>query len=75
MVETILKDFEHPDEIREFPLGRFEIVHVAGVTFGRATYQPGWRWSEHNAPYSRNAIMPCALRPQPAMKIFITLPQ
>ena len=48
--ETILKAFEQPDEIREFPLGRFEIVHVAGVTFGRATYQPGWRWSEHNSP-------------------------
>ncbi len=50
MAETILKAFERPDEIREFPLGRFEILHVAGVTFGRATYQPGWRWSEHNAP-------------------------
>ena len=50
MPETILKAFENADEIREFPLGRFEIVHVAGVTFGRATYQPGWRWSEHNAP-------------------------
>jgi hypothetical protein len=50
MAETILKAFEQPDEVREFPLGRFEIVHVAGVTFGRATYQPGWRWSEHNAP-------------------------
>jgi hypothetical protein len=50
MSETILKAFERPDELREFPLGRFEIVHVASVTFGRATYQPGWRWSEHNAP-------------------------
>ncbi len=50
MAETILKAFDDPDEVREFPLGRFEIVHVAGVTFGRATYQPGWRWSEHNAP-------------------------
>ena len=50
MSETILKTFEQPDEVREFPLGRFEIVHVAGVSFGRATYQPGWRWSEHNAP-------------------------
>ena len=37
MAETILKAFDDPDEVREFPLGRFEIVHVAGVTFGRAT--------------------------------------
>jgi hypothetical protein len=50
MSETILRAFENADEVREFPLGRFEIVHVAGVTFGRATYQPGWRWSVHNAP-------------------------
>jgi len=30
--------------------GRFEIVRLAGVTIGRATYQPGWRWSEHVGP-------------------------
>ena len=30
--------------------GRFEIVRVGGVTIGRATYQPGWRWSEHVGP-------------------------
>lgn len=43
---TILKRFEAPDEIREFPKGKFEIVHVGGMTIGRATYQPGWKWSE-----------------------------
>ena len=50
MHESALKAFERPDEIREFPFGRFEIVHIAGVTLGRATYQPGWKWSVHNAP-------------------------
>ena len=30
--------------------GRFEIVRVGGVTIGRATYQPGWRWSQHVGP-------------------------
>ena len=40
MAETILKALDAPDEVREFPLGRFEIVHVAGGTFERATYQP-----------------------------------
>jgi quercetin dioxygenase-like cupin family protein len=43
----ILKSFEKPDEIREMPLGRFELVRLGGMTIGRATYQPGWRWSEH----------------------------
>jgi quercetin dioxygenase-like cupin family protein len=30
--------------------GRFEIVTLGGVTIGRATYEPGWRWSEHVGP-------------------------
>jgi len=45
--EVILKRFDRPDEIRQFPLGRFELAHVGGMTIGRATYQPGWKWSEH----------------------------
>ena len=47
---SILKSFATPDEIREFPFGRFEIIHLDGVSLGRATYQPGWKWSLHNAP-------------------------
>jgi hypothetical protein len=43
----ILRRFEHPDEVREMPLGRFEVVRLGGMTLGRGTYQPGWRWSEH----------------------------
>ncbi len=50
MTDSSLKAFEHADEVREFPHGRFEIVHIAGVKLGRATYQPGWKWSLHNAP-------------------------
>jgi quercetin dioxygenase-like cupin family protein len=48
--DVILKRFETPDEVREMGLGRFEIVRLGGVTIGRATYQPGWRWSEHVGP-------------------------
>jgi len=50
MNEVILKRFEQPDETREFELGKFEIVKIGGLTVGRATYQPGWKWSEHVAP-------------------------
>ena len=46
-MSVVLKRFESPDEIREFELGRFEVVHLGGMTIGRATYQPGWRWSTH----------------------------
>ncbi len=45
--DVILKRFENPDEIREFELGKFEVVNIGGMTVGRATYQPGWKWSEH----------------------------
>jgi len=46
-LDLILKRFEEPDEVREMPKGRFEIVTIAGMTIGRATYEPGWKWSEH----------------------------
>jgi hypothetical protein len=46
-LSAILKRFEQPDEVREMQLGRFEVVHLGGMTIGRATYQPGWRWSLH----------------------------
>jgi len=47
MNEVILKRFENPDEVRTFEKGKFELVHVGGMTIGRATYQPGWKWSLH----------------------------
>jgi quercetin dioxygenase-like cupin family protein len=48
--EVLLKRFESPDEVREMEKGRFEIVHIGGLTIGRASYEPGWRWSEHVGP-------------------------
>jgi uncharacterized protein len=49
-LDTILKRFEQPDEVREFEKGRLEIVTIAGQTLGRATYQSGWKWSVHVGP-------------------------
>lgn len=45
MLEVILKRFGTPDETRVMPKGRFELIRLGGLTIGRATYQPGWRWS------------------------------
>jgi hypothetical protein len=50
MEEVILKRFEHPDETRECECGKFEIVRLGGLTLGKATYQPGWKWSVHVRP-------------------------
>jgi quercetin dioxygenase-like cupin family protein len=47
---VILKRFEVPDEVRVLEKGRFELVHLGGMTIGRATYEPGWNWSEHVGP-------------------------
>jgi quercetin dioxygenase-like cupin family protein len=47
MHEVVLKQFERPDEVRVFEKGKFELIHIGGMTIGRATYEPGWRWSVH----------------------------
>jgi quercetin dioxygenase-like cupin family protein len=49
-VEVVLKRFETPDEVRQMVKGRFEVVRIGGLTIGRATYEPGWKWSEHAGP-------------------------
>jgi hypothetical protein len=46
-LDVVLKRFDEPDTVRVFEKGRFEVVRLAGQTFGRATYEPGWKWSEH----------------------------
>jgi quercetin dioxygenase-like cupin family protein len=47
MFEVVLKRFDNPDEVRTFDKGRFELVRIAGMTIGRATFEPGWKWSIH----------------------------
>jgi quercetin dioxygenase-like cupin family protein len=48
--DVILRRFDSPDETRVMEKGRFEIVRIGGVTIGRSTYEPGWKWSEHVGP-------------------------
>jgi hypothetical protein len=49
-LDVILRRFDSPDEVREMVRGRFEVVRIGGLHIGRATYQPGWKWSEHVGP-------------------------
>ncbi len=46
-MDLIIKRFATADERREFPFGSFELVNLGGMTVGRASYDPGWKWSEH----------------------------
>lgn len=36
-----MKRFNTPDEVRNFPLGKLELVNIGGATIGRATFEPG----------------------------------
>ena len=44
------KNINSPDEVRNFPKGKVHLVKLEGVTFGLATFQPGWKWSESVKP-------------------------
>lgn len=44
------KDFGKPDEVREFPKGRLELVNAGDGVVGRLVLEPGWRWAEHVKP-------------------------
>lgn len=48
--KTEIKSFEKADEIRNFPKGKLELVHVGDKEIGRAILQPGWKWSTSIKP-------------------------
>jgi quercetin dioxygenase-like cupin family protein len=55
-IDVILRRFETPDETRLMEKGKFEVVEIGGLTIGRATYEPGWRWSEHVGPMAGSKL-------------------
>jgi len=44
------KSLNKPDEVRTFDRGKVELVNIGGRTVGRATLQPGWKWSQSVKP-------------------------
>jgi hypothetical protein len=48
--KTELKSFGKPEEVREFPKGRLELIKIGGATIGRAIFEPGWRWANSVQP-------------------------
>ncbi len=54
MPSVEVKNFDSPDETRPFEgKGQAEVVNVAGRTIGKATFEPGWRWSENVKPIAQ----------------------
>ncbi|MBI5584777.1 MAG: cupin domain-containing protein [Deltaproteobacteria bacterium] len=50
MEKLELKSLNTPDEERTFDKGKLELVKIGGAMVGRATFQPGWKWSESVKP-------------------------
>ena len=53
MQSTEHKTFGTPDETREFPNGRAEILRVGDSEIGRLVLEPGWRWSNDVKPIAQ----------------------
>ncbi|MGO8871764.1 MAG: cupin domain-containing protein [Acidimicrobiales bacterium] len=50
MQTTEHRSFQSPDETRDFPNGRAEIVKIGDGEVGRLVFEPGWRWSNDVKP-------------------------
>jgi quercetin dioxygenase-like cupin family protein len=55
MTGLIRKSLDAPEEVRPFEggTGQLELVNLDGGAVGRATFLPGWRWSEHVKPIAK----------------------
>ena len=47
------KNPKSPDETRKFTKGKIDVVKVGDFTFGRGTFQPGWKWSKDVKPIAK----------------------
>jgi quercetin dioxygenase-like cupin family protein len=57
-MDLTLLNLDNPTERRTFEKGRFETYQVGPMTLGRATYEPGWKWSEHVRPNTGESSCP-----------------
>jgi quercetin dioxygenase-like cupin family protein len=50
MANQQVRSLDAPNQVVNMEYGKIDIVHIAGGGVGRATFQPGWKWSEHEKP-------------------------
>ena len=55
MAGLVRKSLDTPEETRPFEggTGQLQLVNLDGGAVGRATFLPGWRWSEHVKPIAK----------------------
>lgn len=58
MDDLTLVNLDQPTEVRVFVKGKFEVYEVGPAVLGRATYEPGWVWSEHVGKAQGKAFCP-----------------
>ena len=51
----VRKSLDSPEETRPFEggTGQLQLVNTDGGAVGRATFQPGWKWSKHVKPIAK----------------------
>jgi hypothetical protein len=51
MAEMEVKNFDSPDEVREFEgKGNAKVLNIGDRAVGYGTFEPGWKWSENVKP-------------------------
>jgi len=55
MAGMICKSLDTPEETRLFEdgMGQLQLVNMDSGPVGRATFEPGWRWSKHVKPIAQ----------------------
>lgn len=53
MAAMVKKSLRTPEEKRAFPKGKVELAKLGTITFGLATLEPGWKWSESVKPIAK----------------------
>jgi len=53
--KTEHKSFTSPEQVRNFPNGKAEILMVGGAEVGRLVFEPGWRWSNDVKPIAKTS--------------------
>ena len=55
MAKAEMKNVGSPDETRKFNNGKIDLVKIGDGTVGKATFEPGWKWSNDVKPIAGTA--------------------
>lgn len=52
LADSAVRRFDSPELVLSFERGRIDVITVAGITFAKGAFAPGWRWlhQRHEQP-------------------------